>query len=128
MEISLIYIVILFGAAFLRFLRAYNFVTNQCKKNNEKFEWSIYWKDRWDDWAAHVTFMLLGLLFLPALIDIANKNGVPFLKDIKDTEYLNKFCVFLLGYIGYDIMKWGTSIISKVPGIGKGKVSEETEN
>jgi hypothetical protein len=121
MEITLIYIVILFGAALLRFVRAYGYTSDKCKKKNEKFEWSIYWRDRWDDWVAHIIFMLLGLMFLPALIDIANNNGVPFIKDIKDTEYLNKFCTFLLGYTGYDLMKWGTSIFNK------GKKVEESE-
>jgi hypothetical protein len=125
MEISWVYIVLLFGAAFIRLCRAYDATTKICKKKNEKFEWGIYWRDRIDNWAAHIVFMVLGVFFLPALIDMANAAGVPFLKDIKDDAAMSKFATFLLGYGGYDGLGYIIDGITSV--FNKGKKSEETE-
>jgi hypothetical protein len=99
------HIMVLILAALLRMFRALDVVKNDLKKTKEKFEFSIYWGDRWENWGMHIIVMILGIMFLPALVDMAGEF-VPYLTLIKDVYFLGLFITAILGFAGYDAASW----------------------
>jgi hypothetical protein len=115
-----LHLVILHLAAMLRLLRAYDYVKKDLSKQKIAFQWSIYWGDRWENWAMHFIAMWIGVLMLPILVDMGGE-WIPFLKDIKDNAGANLIITAILGFAGYDGVRF---VMDKVTG---GKKVEEDE-
>lgn len=99
------HVLILHIAAILRLLVAYDYVNGQLKEKKENFVWSIYFSDRWDNWLAHYISMWLGLLVLPSLVEVAGE-WIPLLKKMQSSEAINIIATCVLGFFGYDALKW----------------------
>lgn len=115
-----IHLLVLHLAAFLRLLRAYDFVKKDLAKTQQVFKWKIYWADRWENWCMHYIAMWLGVLMLPTLVDSCG-DWVPFLKDIKSNYGVAMMMTSILGFAGYDCVRF---FMDKITG---GKKIEEDE-
>jgi hypothetical protein len=116
-------LLVLHLSALLRLLRAYDYVRKQVKKEGKKFEWNIYWSDRWDNWLMHFISMWIGVLLMPYIHEIVAQLDVPYLKDIKDNDAFNAIFASVFGYAGYDLVSFA---INKVTG-GKNLKEDEAE-
>jgi hypothetical protein len=118
-----IHLLVLHLAAVLRLLRAYDFVKKDLLKQGKVFQWSVYWGDRWENWLMHFIAMWIGVLMLPTLVDACGE-WIPFLKDIKSNYGVSMMMTGILGFAGYDGVRF---IMDKISGGNKDKTLPEDE-